>query len=228
MRLSTLLIPFNWLYDLSAGGAHRPVLFDIDKTFPALRILDRGFGEIQKEVQNLLADKRHIPRYHDLDVMQTAISAGGEPGQNWKIFYLYAMGERPCANRRKCPHTVNLLDQIPNVFQAFFSLLEAGKSIPAHCGPYRGYLRYHLGLVVPRKNPPSIRIKNRVHVWEEGRSILFDDSWDHEVKNEATDDRVVLIVDVRRPMPFPLNAINLIIETFIRILYGKKILKKLA
>lgn len=228
MWIAKALIIFNKLYDLSTGGSKRPVVFDIDQNYPQLRILDRGFESIQREAKNLLSEKQAIPRYHDLDKMQTKISAGGEDHQNWKVFYLYAMGERPEANRASCPRTAALLDQVPGVFQAFFSILEGGKSVPAHEGPYRGYLRYHLGLIVPRDNPPSIRIKDRVHTWQEGKSILFDDSWDHEVYNKSKEDRVVLIVDIRRPMPFPLNAINLIVERFIQVLYGKKILKQLA
>jgi hypothetical protein len=37
-----------------------------------------------------------------------------------------------------------------DLYAAFFSILDAGKSAPAHDGPYCGYLRYHLGLIVPR------------------------------------------------------------------------------
>ena len=48
-----------------------------------------------------------------------------------------------------------LVAGIPNLFQAFFSILEPGKSIPAHEGPYCGYLRYHLGLIVPEESPPD-------------------------------------------------------------------------
>ncbi len=68
------------------------------------------------------------------------------------------------------------------------------------CGPYLGYLRYRLALKVPATDPPSIRIKDRIHTWTERGSVLFDDSWNHEVYNRSPDIRVVLIVDVMRPM----------------------------
>ena len=130
--------------------------------------------------------------------MQHYISGRFDPEKDWKVFYLYAMGEKPAANRARCPRTAALLDQVPGLFQAFFSILDGGKSIPAHAGPYRGYIRYHLGLVVPEDNPPSIRVKDQHYTWKEGESILFDDSWDHEVINKSDGDRVVLIVDVRQ------------------------------
>lgn len=228
LNLVGVLDGFNWLFDFHTGGRNRPVFFDIDETYPSLRALDRQYPTIRQELVSLLADKPEIPRYHDLDAMQTYISNTVDADKNWKIFYLYAMGEKPGANREKCPTTAATLDQIPGLFQAFFSILEGGKSVPAHCGPYRGYIRYHLGLVVPKENPPSLRLKDQTYTWKEGESILFDDSWDHEVINRCAEDRVVLIVDVRRPMPLPLAGINRFVESVMRLIYGKQILKKLA
>jgi aspartate beta-hydroxylase/beta-hydroxylase len=228
LNLVSLLDGVNRFFDLYTGGTRRPVFFDIEATCPALREIDGAFPQIREECVALLREKAGIPRYHDLDRMQTYISAKGDPDKNWKIFYLYAMGEKPEANRAKCPETAARLDRIPNLFQAFFSILDAGKVIPPHCGPYRGYIRYHLGLVVPEQAPPSLRIKDQVYTWKEGESVLFDDSWEHEVRNECPGDRVVLIVDIRRPMPFPFNSFNRFVESVMRLVYGKQILKKLA
>ena len=61
---------------------------------------------------------------------------------------------------------------------------------------------------MPENDPPSIRLKDQVYTWKEGESVLFDDSWEHEVTTSATSDRVVLIVDIRRPMPQPFDAVN--------------------
>jgi aspartyl/asparaginyl beta-hydroxylase (cupin superfamily) len=138
------------------------------------------------------------------------------------------MGVKPKAFCARCPETMALLDGIPGLFEAFFSILEGGKSIPAHEGPYRGYIRYHLGLVVPEKNPPSIRLKDQIYTWKEGESVLFDDSWNHEVYNQSEGDRVVLIVDIRRPMPQPFDAVNRIVQRIMKPLYGRHIIKKLA
>jgi aspartyl/asparaginyl beta-hydroxylase (cupin superfamily) len=85
--------------------------------------------------------------------------------------------------------------------QAFFSILEGGKSIPTHASPYWGYLRYHLALEVPKEGPqPQMRVGGQWFTWEEGKGFLFDDSWDHELVNENPNLRSVLIVDVTRPM----------------------------
>jgi aspartyl/asparaginyl beta-hydroxylase (cupin superfamily) len=216
------------LFDLYTGGPRRPVFFEIEKTSPQLLELDENFPAIREELLALLPEKHAIPKYHELDDMQQDISAELDPDKAWKVFYLDAMGEKPEANRARCPKTSALLDKVPGLMQAFFSILEGGKSVPAHEGPYRGYLRYHLGLVVPSENPPSIRVKDQHYTWQEGRSVLFDDSWNHEVYNKSDGDRVVLIVDIRRPMPAYFDALNRFVVSVMRRVYGKQILKKLA
>ena len=92
---------------------------------------------------------------------------------------LELLGHKPAANRARCPATVAALEKVPGVLQAFFSVLDPGKCIPAHDGPYVGYLRYHLGLRVPAENPPQIRVAGQPYTWKEGESVMFDDSWPH-------------------------------------------------
>ena len=228
INYESLLIPLNKFYDLHVGGPRRPVFFDIAATRPELLELDRNYPVIREELLGILPDKRAIPRYHELDEMQYNISARVAPEKDWKVYPLDIMGVRPPAFCARCPRTTALLDKIPGLFEAFFSILEGGKSIPAHEGPYRGYLRYHLGLVVPEKDPPSIRLKDQVYTWKEGESVLFDDSWEHEVYNQSDRDRVVLIVDIRRPMPQPFDGVNRVAQAVMKRVYGGHMLKKLA
>jgi aspartyl/asparaginyl beta-hydroxylase (cupin superfamily) len=228
MNYEALLVPLNKFYDLHIGGARRQVFLDIDSIRPELRELDRNFAVIREELMGILPEKRSIPRYHELDQMQYNISARVDPDRDWKIYPLNIMGVKPEAFCARCPRTSKLLDGIPGLFEAFFSILEGGKSIPAHEGPYRGYVRYHLGLVVPEKNPPSIRLKDQIYTWKEGESVLFDDSWNHEVYNHCEQDRVVLIVDIRRPMPQPFDAVNRVTQSIMKPLYGRHIINRLA
>ena len=228
INYESLLIPLNKFYDLYTGGPRRPVFFDVAKTRPELLAFERNYRVIREELLGILPDKGAIPRYHELDAMQYNISARVDPEKDWKVFPLDMMGVRPAAFCARCPRTTALLDGIPGLFEAFFSILEGGKSIPAHEGPYRGYLRYHLGLVVPEKDPPSIRLKDQVYTWKEGESVIFDDSWEHEVYNRCDGDRVVLIVDIRRPMPQPFDGVNRIAQRVMKQVYGKHILQRLA
>jgi aspartyl/asparaginyl beta-hydroxylase (cupin superfamily) len=223
-----VLVPFvNWFYArlyVVAGGENRPVFFDIAKTAPSLAELDRHYPEIRAEVERLLGTGVDMPTYHDLDDRQKYIS--GASKQKWKVFMLYAMGAKPEANRQQCPKTVALLDKVPHLFQAFFSILEPGKSVPAHNGPFPGYIRYHLGLIVPATNPPKIRVKDQMYTWREGESVLFDDTWNHEVYNQSDGPRVILLVDIMRPLPTLLHAINVFYsKAVLRLGYASGVMK---
>jgi len=90
-----------------------------------------------------------------------------------------------------------------------FSILAARAHLPEHTGPYAGVLRYHLGLIVPRqKEACRIRVGSDVAHWEEGRSVVFDDTYMHEVWNDTDEERVVLFVDFARPLSFPVSLLN--------------------
>ncbi|MGH3380969.1 MAG: aspartyl/asparaginyl beta-hydroxylase domain-containing protein [Actinoallomurus sp.] len=213
-----------WFRD-TAGGDRRPVVFDIDKTIPELREIEKAFPEIRSEF--LAASERVavMPTFHELDPVQRYISA--TTPYDWRMFYLYAMGEVAEENAALCPRTIAVLKKIPNLFQASFSILDPGKSIPEHEGPYYGYLRYHLGVEVPTDNPPRIRIRDHVHTWKDGESILFDDSWNHEVINNSAERRVVLIVDVLRPMPRKQHLANRFFTFVTRFFYGRIVFRRL-
>jgi beta-hydroxylase len=92
---------------------------------------------------------------------------------------------------------------------AFFSILSPRKHIPDHRGPYKGVLRYHLALMIPEpRESCRIRVDDQFAHWDEGKSLLFDDSYDHEAWNDSDGIRVVLFMDVIRPLKAPINQLN--------------------
>jgi aspartyl/asparaginyl beta-hydroxylase (cupin superfamily) len=104
---------------------------------------------------------------------------------------------------------VRILNRIPNMKSAMFSILAPKKHIPPHRGMWKGMLRYHLGLIIPGpKGSCRIRVGKEIRTWEEGKSLVFDDSHEHEVWNDSDSYRVVLFVDVLRPVIFPLSLVN--------------------
>ena len=188
------------------GRDQRPVYFEIDTICPQLRELQRAYPRIRTELDALLAQGVTMPNYHDINKPATEISKSTEG--NWKVFMLELLGHKPEGNRARCPDTVAALGRVPGILQAFFSVLEPGKSVPLHDGPYIGYLRYHLALRVPTDNPPLIRVKGQPYTWKEGEAVMFDDSWPHEVVNHSKQPRVVLIVDVPRPLSWLPRMVN--------------------
>jgi aspartyl/asparaginyl beta-hydroxylase (cupin superfamily) len=217
----------NRFVDHWAGGDQRPVTIDIDAVRPELRQLEQHWLTIRREVEGIMPNLHNVPRYFDLDPGQSWI-AKAEAGSNWRVFMLDAYGQMPEKNRALCPETCRLIAAIPGIYAAFFSILEPGKSVPAHAGPLRTYLRYHLAIITPENNPPSIRVKDHIHTWQEGTGFFFDDTWEHEVTNKSDGVRVVLIVDVIRPLPWPSRYVNeFFSRKVVKWAYGRKIAEKL-
>lgn len=217
----------NGYFARFAGGDRRPVFFDIDELCPALHEVTRGYPAIRAECDRLLDQRVPLPEYHELDAGERPISAVVDADKKWTVFMLYILGYKPRQNRALCPDTCQLLDRVPDLVQAFFSILEPGKSVPRHQGPYLGYLRYHLGLRVPRENPPKLIVSSHEYVWKEGEAVMFDDSWEHEVINQSKAMRAVLIVDVLRPMPMLPSLVNrFVTRRIMRPTYGRSLARK--
>lgn len=218
----------NYLFKRAVGNEKRAVFYNAKNDYPELLEIDANFSIIKEEMEKLLTHSQNIPRFHEVDSLQKRISSENDSEKNWRTFYLYCYGEKPAANRALCPKTTAILNNISSVQQAFFSILEGGKSIPPHEGPYCGIIRYHLALKVPQENPPSIRIKDQYYTWREGHSVMFDDTWEHEVKNNSKEVRVVLFIDVmRRHVPPYLLKMNKLLIASLGTYYGKKVMTKL-
>jgi aspartyl/asparaginyl beta-hydroxylase (cupin superfamily) len=225
-RLGRLFLGMvNSFFDLYIGGQNRSIVFDIKNINSKLHLLTNNYESIKCEFEKF-NDNLTIAEYHKIDTDQYRISGKVNQNKKWKTFILNACGIYSKEALVFCPKTCDYLKQIPNLFQVMFSVLEPGKSIPAHVGPYKGYLRYHLTIKAPTDNPPRIRIKDQYHIWKDGNTILFDDSWEHEVLNNSNQERVILMVDVLRPMPLiPTKLNEIFVKVLFRPLYAREILK---
>jgi aspartyl/asparaginyl beta-hydroxylase (cupin superfamily) len=173
--------------------------------FPWAQRLEAGWPLIRAELDRVLEDREHLPNFQDISVDQVTITND----DNWKTFFLYGYGFKSEANCARCPETARLCQEIPGMKTAFFSILSPHKHIEAHRGPYKGVLRYHLGLRIPEPNAGCrIRVDQDVRHWTEGGSLVFDDTYDHEAWNDTDEVRVVLFVDFVRPLRPPASLVN--------------------
>jgi len=225
MKIRSFKEVLNRYFFKYVDGNNRPVFFDIDKTYPQLNEVTRHYQIIKTEFDNAYQTRNQLPNYHDIDPGEYKISNTTE--KNWKVFMLYLLGHKAVSNRELCPETSRILDTIPDMIQAFFSILEPGKTIPLHKGPYLGYLRYHLGLQIPKQNPPKLWLNSQEYTWKSGEAVLFDDTWPHAVENHSNEVRAVLIIDVLRPMPTVPSLINKIAANFLaRHTYGRQVMNR--
>ncbi|MEZ6146979.1 MAG: aspartyl/asparaginyl beta-hydroxylase domain-containing protein [Planctomycetaceae bacterium] len=210
----------NGCYAPYVGYEKRPTFFDINETYPELNRVTECFPEIREELEDLLQSETRLPRYHDVDAGEAKIS--NTTGTQLERL---CWRSRPSCGRQSSavPRTCAAVARVPNVIQAFFSILDPGKSIPAHEGPYLGYLRYHLALRVPEHNPPCIVVNHQPYTWKLGEAVLFDDSHLHEVINHSDGVRCVLIIDVLRPMPMLPTMLNRATTLIARHTYGRKV-----
>jgi beta-hydroxylase len=172
--------------------------------FPWARKLEDGWREIRRELEGVLVHHHALPRFHEINGDATNISH-----DDWKSFFLYGFGKRSDANCRRCPITAALIESVPGMTTAFFSILGPGVRLPPHKGPWKGFIRYHLGLMVPQAADRCwIEVGGERRSWAEGRSLIFDDTYEHHVWNDTNETRVVLFLDVVRPCRFPGSLVN--------------------
>lgn len=121
----------------------------------------------------------------------------------WKSFFLFGYGYAIEENLAQCPVTASVIERIPGLNSAFFSILEPGTHIPDHRGVTKGLITCHLGLIVPADGDVRMRVDDRIVRWAEGETLVFDDTYRHEVWNDSNATRVVLLIQFERPLRQP-------------------------
>ena len=173
--------------------------------FPWVRTLEDNWKSIRRELDDVLAYREQLPNFQDISTDQESIT----DDDRWKTFFFFGYGFKSESNCERCPETTKLLEHVPGMTTAFFSILSPHQHIPDHRGPYRGVLRYHLALMIPEpREACRIRVGDEFAHWDEGKSLLFDDSYDHEAWNDSDGIRVVLFMDVMRPLKPPIKQLN--------------------
>ncbi|QWC97181.1 aspartyl/asparaginyl beta-hydroxylase domain-containing protein [Polynucleobacter paneuropaeus] len=113
-----------------------------------------------------------------------------------------------------CRDTLQLLNSLNlNITFGFcmFSSLKPHSKIAPHCGSSSFRQRYHLGISIPEPGKSKIRILDQWVYWAEGEAFGFNDSYEHEVIHDGSQERVVFIVDVW-PKTIPTSIQNLFTE----------------
>ncbi|HEY8152702.1 MAG TPA: aspartyl/asparaginyl beta-hydroxylase domain-containing protein [Myxococcota bacterium] len=199
--------------------------------FPALAKLEAGYPAVRSECLALL---EHKERLTNASALGGSFTTAGIHTISWKTF-VFKSGDFIEENCARCPRTAALLREIPGLYTAFFSVLEPRQVIAPHWGYYKGILRYHLGVLIPNDNADeacwlrvhadpydnalerdkknkqrdtSSIVKGEIYHWHDGEGIVFDDNYLHDAGNNSDQVRVVLWLDLKRPLPLPLDLFN--------------------
>lgn len=213
-------------YDLAANALRRfydcristPAVLSADEWFPQAQRFHDHWQDIALEADHVARDILRVPRFHELMPEQASISANDD--RDWRMFVLKAYGVGIAGNLARCPFLARLLAEVPAVTSASLSFLAPGKTIPCHRGPFRGVLRFHLMLSVPRARdgkPESVLEVDGVHHrLVEGDHLLWDDTYPHAAWNRGESIRTALLLDVLRPrMPADLAVLSRAVITMV-------------
>jgi beta-hydroxylase len=173
--------------------------------FPFLRTFTDNWEQIRAEALEILKFREAVPAFQEVSPDQKRIATG----KNWRTFILFGFRKKLAKNCAIAPVTTRLLETIPTLQTAWFSILSPGYHIPAHRGVSKGIVRAHLGLIIPKDAEKCrIRVGDQIRVWHPGEVFVFDDTYEHEEWTETPDERVILLFDFDRPMRFWGRTVN--------------------
>ncbi|MEO0499109.1 MAG: aspartyl/asparaginyl beta-hydroxylase domain-containing protein [Pseudomonadota bacterium] len=127
---------------------------------------------------------------------------GLNPEGRWHSAVLHGYGIRVDQNCARYPKTAAIVEKIPGLYSAMFSVQQPGCELPSHVGVTKGVLTCHLSLDVP-DGDCAILVEGERHDWREGDWFIFDDTRRHEAWNRTADRRINLLVHVKRPLRGP-------------------------
>ncbi len=177
-----------------------PPVFD-NSIFPWVSMLEENWQDICREARNVLENRDAIPPLEDISPDHSRLAQK----RKWQSFFIWGYGYKLADNAAACPVTTGIVERIPAMNSAFFSIHAPGMHIPDHRGPTKALMTCHLGLIVPdeRDGLCRMRVHDQDYQWEPGKALIFDDTYRHEVWNDTRDDRVILLIQFERPLRFP-------------------------
>ena len=207
-----------------------PGLPTTQEYIPELKHIEDNWQSVRDEMENVMHDNIEIPAMHDMynniflykgsgksknsrlgsflhrklaeNIYGKDVDTFDKIGSDkWRTFNLILFNRDVPGNTTLCPTTTKLLKKIPGMQSALFSFMRPGAYVPPHNDPAKGVIRYHLALKVPKDRQKCfINVDGQNYHWEEGKGVLFDDVYDHWVRNDSDETRVILFVDILRPL----------------------------
>ena len=215
---SSFMAPLNLFMHTFSKVPATPYLAVSD--FPELAPLQQNWHIIRDEALRLQELKKIKAAEKNDDVGFNSFFKYG-----WKRFYLKWYGANLKSAEQLCPKTLQLLNQLPSVKGAMFTMLPPGSRLGKHRDPYAGSLRYHLGLVTPNSDDCYISVDGQNYSWRDGEAVMFDETYIHHAENKTDQNRIILFLDVKRPVNFFL--VDFINEIFSRVVVAASATKNI-
>ena len=193
--INILYYGLNEIIERNSKITNDPIL--PNNTFKECMILKKNWKVINYETKNILEEK--LEGDITKDGLFKNISIG-----TWNRFYI-KWGKIDEMAKIFMPNTCKLIESLPNIQTAFISILDPNANITPHEGPFKGFVRIHLGLDTPQSDDCYISVDNKKLIWKNGEILLFDDTYTHYVKNNTNKKRIILFCDIIRPTRIPIH-----------------------
>lgn len=171
-----------------------PALFPVER-LEWREEVEALYPAIRAEVLGISRHVAETPTVHDiLPMTHLSYSARG-----WHQLFFHLYGRWFTDNCESYPAVTQALRRIPRLRNASLSILRPGEDVPPHEHIYKGFLIFHLPIVVPTDGDCALRIAGETVHWEEGKLFAIDPTQEHEVWNKTSHDRLVLLGEFSRP-----------------------------
>lgn len=175
-------------YPLFPGLRSRP-FWDASE-FPGASVLEANWQSVRDDW--LALDPETMTRYVPPTMQNT-----------WRVHMLTYMGVDLEPLTQRCAGTHALVRELPGLCRGYpwadnvLSVHAAHSHLRPHCSVDTVRVRCHLGLSIPEDC--AIRVGEETRGWQDGRTLLFDDSFEHETWNRGDGTRAILILDFWHP-----------------------------
>jgi len=228
--LNVINILWGFSYIISSQ-IRTPEFLNLDKYFPKHKKFENNYDTYKNEIENFI-NKEGVKNikltrdsfgganeYIGSDIKKN--ENGTETG--WRLMTLKVGDEITGKCSEYLPNIAKILKNTPEVISCVLSILEPGVMIPIHVGYYKGIIRYMLPLVVPDDKENCFLWVNGIkYSWTAGEGVLWDDIYPHKVYNNTNQVRILLYMDIIRPIDGLLGKLNL---TILKLIKNSKIVK---
>ncbi|HEU4459721.1 MAG TPA: aspartyl/asparaginyl beta-hydroxylase domain-containing protein [Methylibium sp.] len=169
---------------------------------PWAAALTDAYPAIRREAMALLASGERLPSFMPSGDLSHLSGPAGQLA--WDAFFFYRHGQRYDNNLARCPATSAALESVElfriegEAPEICFSVLAPHTTIKPHFGVSNARVVMHLPLIVPEGCALNLLAVGE-HRWQEGRLVMFDDTYEHEAWNRSEHPRVVLLMDCWNP-----------------------------
>ena len=177
--------------------------------FPWLPPFEAATGAIQAELGRILVEDEAgfspYIQYEDHQPLDQWRELNRSP--RWSAFHFYHQGREVAERAARAPATMDAVRRLPQAQvdlrspTAMFSVLQPKTHIPPHTGIANFRLVVHLPLVLPPGC--SFRCGGETREWRMGEAWVFDDTIEHEARNDGDQTRIILICDIWSPRLSP-------------------------